>query len=57
MLTLAFSQTTLKEMLHNYNLARGLHCHSRFDDLDFVSSHRHVRNIYCKLVGLDFCPL
>ena len=38
---LAFSRTPLKQGLSNlydYNIAWGLHCHSRFDDLDFVSS-------------------
>ena len=35
-LTLPFSQT-LFQTLQNYNRARGLHFHCRFDDLDFVS--------------------
>ena len=36
---LAFSWTALSEIfqtLHDYNLAEGLHFHSRFDDLDLV---------------------
>ena len=40
-LMLAFSQTPSKQdllnCLHDYKLARGLHCHLRIDALDFVS--------------------
>ena len=39
----------LGKTLHDYNLARGLHFHCRFDDHDFLSRSRCVRNIYGKL--------
>ena len=39
-LTLAFlgqHESKIFQNLHDYNLARGLHVHCRFDDVDFVS--------------------
>ena len=47
------------QILHDYNPARSLHCHSRFDDLDLGSRSQVCQKlkVHADYVFIDSCPL
>ena len=47
-------QNKTNKKLHGYNLAWGLHCQSRFDDLDFVSRSQVYQKYKLQIVCFGF---
>ena len=53
-LFLRHHESKVFQTLHAYNLDLGLHCHSRFDDLDFVSGSQVCQNCKLQIACLGF---